>query len=203
MRDVSSPLHGSRQRACLRIFILGFLAAAQALDAQAQFLFLSPGGSGSLSGTTSQTNGIRAIVLADVLRPFSITNSSGSVVLSGNFQDRVSSNVGSFSPGTLEISFDVRDYVGPGTLYSESEGNYGGVTTRVNYFTDSVGNLGAQNAARSADGNIITFSSFSLVPGVGGGATVAHAVETDSTKYMFGGLVTLTASDGLGNLFST
>lgn len=183
-------------RLALTALVLGVSASA------ASAAILNPGDGGAIVGTNvADRPELAGLVLADVLRPFTITSPGGGS-FSGILQDRVVRGV----DGALLFEARIRDTRSVGldtgapaaSLSSVLRGSFNsGITAVVEaeFRTDSDGTLGPDLAGRTpspGDGVGFLFSN-----GLSGG-TESHFffVRTGAPSFNDGGLYQLTDSNG-------
>jgi len=122
---------------------------------------IAPGDSDiPLGGTTSAAEpNLAGVVQSDPLRAFEIRDNLDNVILTGNLQDRVAE---SNNLGTLIFGPRLRDLANPaGGPTAWVTGlrivGYGGFITDIDFRTDGLGDVGAGDASRSADGDELFF----------------------------------------------
>ena len=198
------PSHRTRLCAAL-------LLAATALATTAQAALIAPGSSTLLSGTSAALDpSLSGTVLQDVLEPFTIDLGAGSAV-NGYIQDRVVRESGS---GTLDFYYRLFNGIDSdgctlpsgGSIGVAGRSGYSGLTTDVNYRTDSLGTVAPSGASRTADGNQVLFGFLSS-PIAPGQQSRFFFIKTNATAYNdlgTGTLIGFNAQGGFGQTqFST
>jgi len=188
--------------ACLFVCGAVWLASAPLLEATP----IAPGDvSVSLSGTTSAASpDLAGVVLDDTLRPFTIVDGSGNVILSGNVQDRVAR---SDNLGTLIFAPRLRDLDNHGTrsfIWGMRLEGFGDFSTDIDFRTDSLGDVGPNDVTRSGGSGDQVFFHYDpntiLPPDEG----LFLSVLTDAPSYAEVGWITIAAQDGVsGGLYGT
>jgi len=164
-----------------------------------------PGSTVALGGTTSAANpDLAGVVIRDQLIPFQITNSLGTVILTGNVQDRVTR---SNNTGNLIFAPRLRDLSNPaGTtawiMGFEMQG-FDGFSTNIDYRTDGLGNIGPNDVARDLSGFSLGYRydpSLIVPPDEG----YFLSVLTDATNFDLSGRFVIYAQNDFGaDVFST
>ncbi len=167
-----------------------------------QATIVAPGATVALTGTTNAANpDLGGTVQNDILIPFTILDGGGGTLISGNLQDRV---VLSTNLGTLIFSPRIRDLTGVAgaSIVGLQTTGYTSFSTDIEYRTDGLGTIGADDVSRSAGlGDTLDFS---YNPSVITPPAEAFflSVITDATIFGAGGTITISATDGAGNPFS-
>ncbi|MHB8257386.1 MAG: hypothetical protein ACYDE0_09140 [Acidiferrobacterales bacterium] len=187
------------------------LCAGTALAATAQAALIAPGSSALLSGTSVALDpALSGTVLQDVLEPFTIDLGAGSAI-NGYIQDRVVRESGS---GTLDFYYRLFNGIDSdgctlpsgGSIGVAGRSGYSGLTTDVNYRTDSLGTVAPSGASRTADGNQVLFG-FLGSPIAPGQESHFFFIKTNATAYNnlgTGTLIGFNAQGGFGQTqFST
>ncbi|QDV74826.1 PEP-CTERM sorting domain-containing protein [Botrimarina mediterranea] len=185
------------------------MAIVAALTSVADFAgaaLLAPGGVVGLAGTTvAVAPELAGTVQDDPLRPFEIRDAGDNLLLSGNFQDRVSR---SDDLETLVFSPRLRDTVStigaaPIEIIAMTITGYGGYTTDVEFRTDGLGDVGPNLASRSADGEGLRFQ-YTTSPIVAPAESYFNSILTNATAFAPIGTATIHARIGsTGPVFST
>lgn len=166
---------------------------------------VAPGDTVALSGSTFGSHpewGGTSVDDGNV--PFEIRNAGGTVILSGNLQDRVSR---SRTLGTLQFIPRLRDTISPtGTariVRMVVEG-HAGFDLNIEYGTDGSGEIGPGQVERSAgDGNTLDFS-FAANPIAPTDESYFIHIVTGTMGYAKVGRVTIYAEESPGGaIFST
>lgn len=135
------------------------------------------------------------IAVTDQLRPFSIENGSGTVILSGNLQDRcLQSNVGRdlvFLPWLR----DLETPSGTGRVVALVLNGHAGATIDAGYAENAQGEAPSSVARSAGPGDQLVISFGGVVPPE---RTRAVHFLTDAGGYDFAGSVTVIAEDGPG-----
>lgn len=156
-----------------------------------------------LNGTTSAANpDLGGVVQRDTLIPFQILDGTGSVLVSGNVQDKV---VKSTNLSNLIFSPRLRDITGvPGSkITSLTIEGYANTTTDIEYRTDGLGNTGPNTVNRSAgtgDSLFFTFDPSIINPP---NESRFLSILTNSSQFFLTGKITVFAQDQNNNIFST
>ncbi len=184
------------------IFFIGL--ACMLISQLSYAVSVTPGSGVALTGTTFSANpDLGGVVIRDKIIPFQITNSLGTVLLTGNVQDRVvrSDNTGDliFSPRLR----DLNDPAGTAWISGFSMNGFNGFTTDVNYRTDGLGNIGPNAVTRDTTGNTLFYRydpNLILPPNEG----LFLSVLTDTTGFDLSGAFTIYAQNDFGaSVFST
>jgi len=182
--------------ACLFVCGAVWLAFAPRLEV----IFIAPGDINvPLSGTTAAASpDLAGVVVADPLRPFTIVDSSGNVILTGNVQDRV---VRSNNLGTLIFAPRLRDLDNHNTrsfIWGMRLEGFGDFSTDVDFRTDGSGDVGPNDVTRSGGSGDQVFFHYDpniiLPPHEG----LFLSVLTDAPSFAEVGWITIVAQDGAG-----
>ncbi len=152
-----SRIRNLARRAGLVSATAGGLALLCTGAAMAVSVLLPPGGSLPTPSTTAATEPtLNGVVIHDALVPFKIVTPDGTVLCSGNLQDRV---VKSKKTQRLDFYYRIRDTQGTGAVGRIATLGFGGLALRVAYRTDGLGTVPPRLAARSAaPGAMVTFT---------------------------------------------
>jgi len=161
-------------------------------------VIVNPGSTVNLSGTTSAASpDLAGLVIRDQLIPFEITNTLGTVILSGNVQDRV---VRSNNTGDLIFAPRLRDLIKPNGdawIARFSANGYNGYSTDIDYRTDGLGNVGPNDVTRDITGDNLNFryDPALIVPPDEG---LFISVLTDAVAFDLSGTFTILAQNDFG-----
>ncbi|GMQ84050.1 MAG: hypothetical protein BMS9Abin06_0802 [Gammaproteobacteria bacterium] len=165
-----------------------------------------PGSTVALSGTTYTANpDLGGAIIRDQLIPFQVTDTLGTVILSGNVQDRV---VRSTNTGNLIFAPRLRDLTNPANVawvMGFQMNGFDGFTTDIDYRTDGQGDIGPKNVDRDLTGSALTYGygydTTLIVPPDEG---YFLSVLTDATAFDLSGQFTIFVQNDFGaNVFST
>ncbi len=163
-----------------------------------------PGSTVALSGTTFATNpDLGGVVIRDQLIPFQVTDTLGTVILTGNVQDRV---VRSTNTGNLIFSPRLRDLTNPtgsAWVMSFRMNGFDSFTTDIDYSTDGLGSVGPNDVNRDVTGSTLTYGydpALIVPPNEG----YFLSVLTDATAFDLSGQFTIFVQNDFGaSVFST
>lgn len=204
-------LSPGRRRQCTRSFATPTFSAmllAAALFGMAprvQAVVVNPGDVAPLAGTTVLASPhLAGPVQTDPLRPFEIFDNLGNLILTGNLQDRVarSDTLGTliFGPRLLDL-----DNHGSGAFVTGLRIQaYGGVSTDIDFRTDSLGDVGPNDVSRTTGGG--DELTFRYDPNLINPPQEAHflSILTDASSFAPLGTITIFAQNDFGaNVFST
>lgn len=150
---------------------------------------LPPGGATGLPGSP----GPAGTVIRDALVPFEIRNTSGTVVMRGNVQDRILR----LPTGVLSFQPRIRDVTGS-TSFGISRVTRQGLSTfltDVDASTTGLGFAAPTFCSRSGDGDTLDYS-FSFSPVFRGSDSKFFWAITDADQYALTGRMTLQLEDG-------
>jgi hypothetical protein len=185
---------GKMHLAWLAVLLIG-AAASQA----ARAVVVAPGQTQALSGTTSAANpDLAGFVQSDPLIPFTIVDAVGTVLIQGNVQDRI---VRSNNLGTLIFGPRVRDLVAPSgdawIVGLRVEG-YAGVSTDIDFRTDTSPNIGPDEVSRSAPSGSLLFFSYDPNIIVPPDEALPLSILTNATESVGAGRITIFAQNDFG-----
>lgn len=159
----------------------------------------------AMGGTTFAANpDLGGVVQSDPLRAFEIRDNLNNVILTGNLQDRVAK---SDNTGTMIFGPRLRDLANPAGgptawITALQIVGYNGFTTDIDFRTDGLGDVGANDVSRSADGNELLFGydpNIITPPD----EALFLSVFTDATAFAPVGTATIFAQTDFGaNVFS-
>ena len=172
-------------------------AAALVAGSTAGAVIVAPGAGSPLSGTTSAANpNLAGAVLNDNLIAWSITDGMGTVLVSGNLQNRVvqSTALGAliFAPRLTDI---VYGSMGAPDSLSLSLGDYGAGVLDIDYRTDGLGEASFPLVARSASGDTLQFPTIAGTPGFESSRFLS--ILSTATEFGLTGFFTIAATFGV------
>ena len=176
-------------RNCFHYLIVLSGLAAAAVAPRALAIDLPPGGVVALPGSLSSGGEI----IRDVHIAFEIRDAVGTTLFAGIVQDRVVRRV----DGKLIFAKRIRDTLvdTPGEVVAASVTDYAGLTTDVDYDTSSVGFRVPDQATRTGDGVLITYS-FALNPIHETEESKFFYAETDAEEFAVVGSMTISVATG-------
>ncbi len=168
--------------------------------AMAISVFLPPGGSLVVPPTTAATEPTLAgVVLHDPLVPFTIKDAMGAVLCAGQLQDRA---VRSTITHRLDFYYRIRDTQGPGAIAQIATSGFDGLSLRVAYRTDGLGNVPPRLGNRNPT-PVVTFEFTPPLSCAIHEESLFILIRTPVTAYHAGGVTRLVATTGAGALVHT
>jgi len=154
---------------------------------------LSVGGTVATPGTTSAARPeLAGVVVYSKTQPYKIVASGGSVVGTGKLTDYV---VRESKAGTLDFYFRVEsDSTSTSYVTNASRIDFGGVSTDVDWRSDSLGSTGPVAGQRTATAHQVSFpftGNSIIAPGK---SSYAVFIKTNATKFIVKGYTTLYAT---------
>jgi len=166
------------------------LLALGVITSQATAVPIAPGGAAALPGTT----GPAGSVIRDALVPFEIRNSSGTVIMRGNVQDRVVRT----ATGSLMFSPRIRDVSGSSAFGISRVVREGldDFFTDVDWSPTGLGVAAPTFCSRSGDGDTLDYS-FSFSPVFVGSSSRFFRAVTNADQFSLTGQMTIQLENGL------
>lgn len=201
MFNLFSNNNTSDSRRFTRRTVLGLVAGLTALSAMAAFSVNIPFDSAAfLPGTTvAATPKLAGPIIVDTMRPFTVMNSTGTVVCKGQLQDRVVRET-----STCLLDFYFRVIVNEGSkmgVTSVTRFNYPHTALLdANFRTDGVGVDAPDSVYRAGNGLTFQFMRTPVQPNADSRFTF---ISTQSKNMWAGGTTVVQTPDGSGAVLTT